>query len=123
MDAARASAQALGLRISPDPQPEQVFFIRSDQYNFVKQGIPAIFPEAGWQDAQGNIEKNRAYQEWWTKNRYHQPSDEYDPKLDYENMAKEVRADFLMALAVAVDPERPRWNEGDVFGKMFGAAR
>jgi len=123
MDAARASTQALGLRISPDPQPEQVFFIRSDQYNFVKQGIPAIFPEAGWQDAQGNVEKNRAYEEWWTKNRYHQPSDEYDPKLDYENMAKEVRADFLMALAVAVDPERPRWNEGDVFGKMFGAAR
>jgi len=36
-------------------------------------------------------------------------------------MAKEVRADFLIALAIALDPERPRWNEGDVFGKMFGA--
>jgi hypothetical protein len=33
-----------------------------------------------------------------------------------------VRAMLLMTLAIALDPERPRWNEGDVFGKMFGAA-
>jgi hypothetical protein len=37
-------------------------------------------------------------------------------------MAKEVRADFLMALAIALDPEQPRWNDGDAFGKMFGQA-
>ena len=116
----RAAADAMGLKLSPDPQPEQVFFIRSDQYNFVKQGVPAIVPGAGWQDAQGSVEKNRAYAEWWTKNRYHQPSDEWDPKLDYQNTAKEVRADFLIALAIAQDPERPRWNDGDVFAKMFG---
>ncbi len=121
MNDVRAATQALGLSVSPDPEPEQVFFIRSDQYNFVKQGVPAVFPGAGRQDAEGKVEKNRAYSEWWTKNRYHQPSDEWDPKLDYENMAKEVRADFLIALAIALDPERPRWNEGDVFGKMFGA--
>ncbi len=120
MNDVRAATQALGLSVSPDPEPEQVFFIRSDQYNFVKQGVPAVFPGAGRQDAEGKVEKNRAYSEWWTKNRYHQPSDEWDPKLDYENMAKEVRADFLIALAIALDPERPRWNEGDVFGKMFG---
>jgi hypothetical protein len=29
------------------------------------------------------------------------------------------RADFLLALAIALDPERPRWNEGDVFGRLF----
>jgi hypothetical protein len=117
--AVQAAAQAQGLKISPDPEPEQVFFIRADQFSFVKQGVPAVFPGSGWQDAQGNIEKNKAYADWWTKNRYHMPTDEWDPKLDYENMAKEVRAEFLIALAVALDPERPRWNEGDVFGKLF----
>ena len=35
-------------------------------------------------------------------------------------MAKATRADFLIALSVALDPERPRWNDGDVFGKLFG---
>ena len=35
------------LTVSPDPQPEQVIFIRSDQYAFVKQGIPAMLTDAG----------------------------------------------------------------------------
>jgi Zn-dependent M28 family amino/carboxypeptidase len=117
--AVQASLSAMGMKQSPDPQPEQVFFIRADQYNFVKRGIPSVFPLAGWQDEHADVEKRKAYAEWWTKNRYHQPSDEWDPKANYENMAKEVRADFLIALAVALDPERPRWNEGDVFGNLF----
>ena len=121
-EAARSAAAALGLALSPDPQPEQVFFIRADQYSFVRRGVPSVFPNSGFADAQGGTEKNRAKAEWWTKNRYHQPSDEWDPSLDYENMAKEVRADFLIALAIALDPERPRWREGDVFAKLFGAA-
>jgi len=118
--AVQASLSAMKMKESPDSQPEQVFFIRSDQYNFVKRGIPAIFPGHGWQDERGNIEKRKAYDDWWTVNRYHQPSDEWDAKANYENMAKEVRADFLMALSVALDPERPVWNPGDVFGKLFG---
>ena len=117
--AVQASLSAMGLKQSPDPEPEQVFFIRSDQYNFVRRGIPAIFPGAGWQDEHGDVEKRKTYEEWWTKNRYHQPSDEWDPNANYENMAKETRADFLMALSMALDPDRPRWNEGDVFEKLF----
>jgi Zn-dependent M28 family amino/carboxypeptidase len=117
---ARAAADALSLNLSPDPQPEQVFFIRSDQYSFVKQGVPSIFPNVGWLDAGGGTEANRAVQDSWTKTRYHQPSDEWDPSLDYEHMAQEVRADFLIALSIAQEPDRPRWNTGDVFEKLFG---
>jgi Zn-dependent M28 family amino/carboxypeptidase len=121
--ASRAALAASGLTLSPDPEPEQVFFIRSDQYSFVKKGIPAIFPGAGWKDERGEIAKNKATADWWTKHRYHHPKDEWDPSLDYENLAIEVRAVFLMALAVALDPDRPAWKEGDVFAKLFGAAR
>ncbi len=115
----RAAADAQGLKVSADPQPEQVFFIRADQYSFVRQGVPSVFPRVGWQDAQGNVEKAKAQDAWWVKNRYHKPSDEWDPKADYESMAKEVRVDFLIALGIALDPERPRWKPGDVFGKLF----
>lgn len=118
-EAVRAAAKAQGLKISPDPQPEQVFFIRADQYRFVQQGIPAVFPRVGWQDARGSVEKAKAYDEWWTKNRYHKPSDEWDPAMDFESMAKEARTNFLIALAIALDPSVPRWNDGDVFGKLF----
>jgi hypothetical protein len=120
-DAARSAASALGLRLSPDPQPEAVHFIRSDQYSFVRRGVPSLFPGVGFADAQGRTEENRARDAWWVKNSYHLPSDEWDPSLDYEWMAKEVRADFLMTLAVALDPERPRWHDGDVFAQLFGA--
>ena len=99
--------------------PDQVYFIRSDQYSFVKQGVPSVFPHAGWLDQDGKIEKNRSHYSWWFKNRYHQPSDEWVPSLNYENMAKEIRADFLIALYLALDPERPRWNRGDIFEKLF----
>src|SRR5262249_10747634 len=99
MAAARAAAKAQSLKISPDPRPNEVLFIRADQYRFVRAGIPSVFPRVGWQDAQGSIEKGKAYDEWWTKNRYHKPTDEWDPKADYESMAKEVRADFLLTLS------------------------
>lgn len=115
----RAAADAQGLKIAADPQPQQVFFIRADQYSFVRQGVPSVFPRVGWQDARGDVEKAKASDAWWVKNRYHKPTDEWDPKADYESMAKEVRADFLIALAIALDPERPRWKPGDVFGKLF----
>jgi hypothetical protein len=121
MAAARAAAKAQSLKISPDPQPNEVFFIRADQYRFVRVGIPSVFPRVGWQDAQGNVDKAKAYDEWWSKNRYHKPTDEWDPKADYESLAKEVGADFLMTLSIASDLERPRWNKGDVFGKLFAS--
>lgn len=120
-DAARSAATALGLRLSPDPKPEQVHFIRSDQYSFVRRGVPSLFPGLGFSDENGRSEKNLATMDWWIKNRYHQPSDEWAPALDYEAMAQEVRADFLMALSVALDPDRPRWRDGDVFAKLFGS--
>lgn len=118
--AAQAATAALGLSISPDPEPEQVSFIRSDQYSFVRRGIPSVFPGAGWKDAQGNSEKNKATDDWWTHNRYHQPSDQWDPSWSGDNMVTGVRANFLMMLSIAIDPERPRWNAGDVFESMFG---
>jgi hypothetical protein len=118
--AAKTAAQLLGLAISPDPEPEQVFFIRSDQYSFVRRGIPAIFPSVGYKDGVGAIEKNKALHDWWTKNRYHQASDEWEFSWNPSFLAADARARFLMTLAVALDAERPRWNPGDVFEKMFG---
>ena len=117
-----AAATALGLTVSADPWPEQTFFVRSDQYNFVKKGIPAVFPSAGLKDASGGTDANRATMLAWMKEHYHQPSDEWSADTNYEAMAKEVRYYFLIGLSVAMDPGRPSWNRGDVFGTLFGSA-
>jgi hypothetical protein len=117
-DASNAAA-ALGLTLSPDPDPDQVYFIRSDQYSFVKVGVPGAIPGVGYRDGAGDQKANRATMERWLETHYHQPSDEWNPKLDYEDMAIEVRYYFLFALSVALDPARPAWKPGDVFGTLF----
>jgi hypothetical protein len=118
-----AAASALGLKVSPDPNPEQTYFIRSDQYSFVKKGIPSVFPSAGLQDARGDTTANRATMEAWIREHYHQPSDEWTADRNYSGMALEVRFYFLIGLSVALDPGRPAWKSGDIFGRMFTAAK
>ena len=116
-----AAATALGLTVSADPNPEQTYFVRSDQYSFVKQGVPAVFPSSGQKDASGSTEANRATMEAWLREHYHQPSDEWSAKTNYDAMALEVRYYFLIGLSIALDPARPAWNTGDIFGTLFGS--
>ncbi|GAC1536179.1 MAG: M20/M25/M40 family metallo-hydrolase [Myxococcales bacterium] len=114
----REAAAALHLALSPDPQPRQMSFIRSDQYSFVKQGVPSIFIGPGQQDETGAREANIALRKQWTATRYHSPKDKWDPAYDYEAMAQVARVDFLTGLTVANQVWRPRWNEGDFFARF-----
>jgi Zn-dependent M28 family amino/carboxypeptidase len=113
----RQAAAALRLAVSPDPQPKQMSFIRSDQYSFVKQGVPAIFIRPGDLDAAGAYEPNIGLRKKWTATRYHSPKDKWDPTYNYEAMAQIARADFLTGLSVANRVERPRWNAGSFFAR------
>jgi hypothetical protein len=115
-DAERA-ARATGYTVSPDPDPDEVFFIRSDQYRFVQQGVPSVFPTVGYADEHGNRDAFRAVSETWTKEHYHQPSDVWRPEYRAEWAAHEAGFDFLLGLSVAMADERPRWNPGDVFAR------
>jgi Zn-dependent M28 family amino/carboxypeptidase len=114
-----AAAGSLGLATSPDPEPKQVHFIRSDQYSFVKRGIPSVMVTAGLQDDQGHTESLMAKRKAWIATRYHAPKDEWDPTYDYEGMARVARVELLAGFAVANAAERPTWSKGDLLGRMF----
>ncbi len=114
---AAAAARATGYAISPDP--DQVYFIRSDQYSFVKRGVPAVFPNAGWLDARGDIKANKAINDKWAAERYHRPSDEWQPEYRAAWAAKEAGFDFLLGLSVAMAEQRPHWNAGDAFANTL----
>jgi Peptidase family M28 len=74
--AARA-AQAEGLTLTPDPMPEETIFVRSDQYSFVRQGIPAIYLDHGVSALpRVPVVDTRALVDDFLRNHYHQPSDE-----------------------------------------------
>lgn len=116
----RAAAQASGLAVSPDPNPDEVFFIRSDQYSFAKRGIPSVFPGAGYMDATGKNDVNRALGDAWYSAHYHKPSDEWRSEYKGDWAAKEARFDLLLGLSVAMAPQRPTWNKGSVFaGRLW----
>jgi Zn-dependent M28 family amino/carboxypeptidase len=115
----KTAASALGLPVSPDPEPKQVHFVRSDQYSFVKQGIPSVVVEAGLTDDHGHTEAYTAKRKAWIATRYHAPKDEWDPTYDYEGMAQVARVELLAGYAVANAKERPTWSPDDFLARMF----
>ncbi|HET6362121.1 MAG TPA: M28 family metallopeptidase [Gemmatimonadota bacterium] len=117
---AEAAASRLDLEVTPDPVPEQMFFVRSDQYSFVKQGIPALFPFPGTKSSDPSIDAGARLQEYLVE-RYHKPSDDMSQPFSYEAGAIGARLNFAIGYAVAQRTERPRWNEGDFFGRTFGS--
>jgi Zn-dependent M28 family amino/carboxypeptidase len=111
----RAVAARQGRKLLGDQFPDRGFFYRSDQFSFAKVGVPAIHPEggtdyigkpAGWGKEQANE---------YEQHRYHQPSDEFDPKWNYDGMIEDAQLGFYTGLVVATNPRMPTWNPGDEF--------
>ncbi len=119
--AARRAAAAEGLRLSPDPQPEEVVFVRSDQFSFVRHGIPALMLHSGIQPRDESIDLLALRRAFFAEH-YHRPSDDMALPIDYEAAADLARVQLRVLLEAANGP-RPRWRRGDFFGEVFGAKR
>lgn len=116
---ANEAGERLGLSISPDQQPEQVIFIRSDQYAFVKQGIPAMLTTAGDKSTNPAVDPHKIEQAWKSKI-YHSPQDNMNqPGLDFEAGAKFARFNLLCGYLIAQQTARPTWNPKDFFGEHY----
>lgn len=102
---------AHGLKLVEDPDPNQMRFIRSDQYSFILKGVPALAFKFGYE--KGSPEEKR-FKAWYSE-RYHAPSDDLAQPMDREGAAKFVRVLAALTLTVADAPERPRWNAGSFF--------
>ena len=114
-----AASEHLGLAIGPDPIPEQVLFIRSDHFSFVRRGIPALFIKSGFETGDPNLDGG-AINTAFRQNLYHTPFDEVDQGFDFEAGAAHARVNFLTGYIIAQETARPAWNQGDFFGELFG---
>ncbi len=103
----------LGVTMSPDPDPAQGIFVRSDHYRFVQQGVPSVFLWPG-QAGPGKA----ATAEFFAK-RYHQPSDDLSQPIDWSQGIRFVDANYAIAREIADGDARPRWNKGDFFGLLY----
>jgi hypothetical protein len=116
---AEKAAGRLKLSVSPDPAPEETIFIRSDQYSFVKQGIPAFFPVAGFKSIDPAIDPAAIFRKW-EQTRYHEPQDDMQqPGLDFDQAVKYAQFVYLCGWLITQDAARPAWNAKDFFGEHY----
>lgn len=102
-----------GLKVVPDPSPEENFFVRSDHYSFVQSGIPSVSIDTG-PGGPGAVA-----QKYFLENNYHKPSDQIDLPFNWDSAAKFVRINYGVARIIADADARPSWNKGDFFGVLF----
>jgi Zn-dependent M28 family amino/carboxypeptidase len=115
---AEAATAARHYTITPDPMPEEVFFIRGDQYSFVLRGIPAADIEDGIKAVDPKINGIEVQKKWLTT-QYHTPLDNMEQRIPYDALADGSKLNFLLGYDVAEQKERPTWNAGDFFGTTF----
>ncbi|HSK78910.1 MAG TPA: M28 family metallopeptidase [Thermoanaerobaculia bacterium] len=112
------AARQLGLEVSPDPFPEQVRFIRTDHYSFVKKGVPAISLAVGLQTSDPALDPAALYVKW-IRETYHQPQDDMSQAIDFGALTQFTRLNLLISYLVAQSDKAPSWNPGDFFGDKF----
>lgn len=104
---------------SPDPIPEENLFVRSDQYSFVRQGVPAVFLVPGFQSTSADIDGESLFREH-LKNHYHEPSDDVSLTVEWDSALRFARAHTRIGFLLGMEDDRPTWNEGDFFGERYG---
>jgi hypothetical protein len=104
--------------LTADPVPEEVLFIRSDQFSFVRQGIPSVFLVPGFTSTDPEIDGEEQFQHH-LRTHYHKPSDDSSRTVDWPSALRFARANVRIGYAVAEDQEKPSWNDGDFFGEKF----
>jgi Zn-dependent M28 family amino/carboxypeptidase len=112
----RAAATEMALNVQADPEPQRNRFVRSDQYSFVKVGIPALAMKVGYEP--GSAEAGIAAR--WIAERYHAPSDDLRQPVDLAAGSRFVDVLRSLALRVANRADPPRWKETSFFKRFAG---
>lgn len=116
-------AQGFNMQIQPDDHPEAGHYYRSDHFSLARVGVPAFSVNEGalfkGHDLAWGEEKERDY----VAHRYHQPSDEYRPNMDFIADAKLAKVGLAIGWEVADQPQLAGWQPGDEFEKARKAAQ
>jgi hypothetical protein len=110
----RAVAHDLDLAVQADPEPQRNRFIRSDQYSFIKAGVPALAMKVGYTENSPQADIARK----WTAERYHAPSDDLNQPIDLSAAGKFVEVVRTLAVRIANRSDRPRWNDTSFFKRF-----
>jgi len=105
--------------VQTDREPEQNRFIRSDQYSFIKRGIPSLAFKFGYEFGSPQEQIRRT----WVRDVYHKPNDDLKQPVDTQAAAKFDRVIAGLLQRVADDPARPHWNDTSFFKRFATTSR
>ena len=114
----RTVAKEAGVAVQADPEPQRNRFVRSDQYSFIREGIPALAMKVGYVPDSPEAQIARK----WTAERYHAVSDDLNQPIDISAGDKYVDIVRALAVHIANRPDRPKWNDTSFFKRFAKAA-
>jgi Zn-dependent M28 family amino/carboxypeptidase len=114
----QAAAAREQIQVQEDPEPERNVFIRSDQYNFIKKGVPSLVLAFG---REPGSPEDKVMNEW-RRDRYHAPADDLQQPVNKEAAAKYNKLMATLTAEIANRPDRPKWRE-DSFFRRFAEGR
>lgn len=109
------AAQRMSLAITPDPEPEQGHFYRSDHFSFARAGVPAFSIGQGPGLAGKPAGAGEALMREYDEKHYHQPSDEYQAGWDFSGLEELAKFTMLIGVNTANLEALPTWHAGDEF--------
>ena len=118
-EAVDAAVARTGTPVALDPTPDQNLFIRSDQYAFVRQGIPAIWVQSA-RSAADPTRDAQAELNTWIAERYHRPTDDLAQPMDLDGVMTELRTVFHVTHHIANEMGEIRWDEESFLYQRFG---
>jgi Zn-dependent M28 family amino/carboxypeptidase len=101
--------------VRPDAEPEKGFYYRSDHFEFAKQGVPALYVDAGTEFIGKPAGYGMQKRDEYTTTDYHAVSDEVKPDWDLSGAIDDTRALFRVGYVVAQTPAIPEWKAGTEF--------
>ena len=110
-----ATARALGFTIQPDQFPSHGSYYRSDHFSMARVGVPAFSVEQGTMFEGHDEAWGKAQEEDYNTNRYHHPSDEYRPSMDFRGNARVAQFGFLLGWQASAQTGLIGWQPGDEF--------
>jgi Zn-dependent M28 family amino/carboxypeptidase len=113
----QATATDFRFAIRPDARPEAGHYYRSDHFSLARVGIPAFSINEGIKFKGHDEAWGLAQDEDYTAHRYHQPSDQYHPGMDWTSDAAMARFGFALGWEAANQQRPVSWKKGDEFEK------
>jgi hypothetical protein len=113
---AEEAAKEQGRYIIKDPEPEKGYFFRSDHFNFAKIGIPALYASGSYEGFTMSKEEIKDYRDDFLQNKYHKPTDEYDPEtIDLSGVQFDAQLLFNVGFKLANEDYFPKWYDSSEF--------